>query len=375
MKIALNATIATKSRTGTGHYAANLTTALMQLDHDHEWVIYCNADMRDWFADRRNGHLVEINSIKFQTPSQRIFWEQTQLSRHVKKHGVDVLHALAFTLPYFNPVRTVITVHDLSFRRYPEMIPLAKRVYYQRVFGRAIKQASRIIVPTETIRTEFNTVFGLPEKVVAVTEAIAPEFVHPPSEKEIKATCGKFGIDAPYFLTVGTLEPRKNLVTLTQALDMLRKERTLFHRLVVVGRPGWINPTLKKLLRESNDVVLMGYVAQEHMPALYAGASLFLFPSFYEGFGLPLLEAFACGVPVLASDIPVHREVCDDAALFLNPHNPEDWKQGILKLLSDAEMQRKLIAKGFERVKQFSWKQAAEKTLEVYKMDGIHVPR
>lgn len=376
MKIALNATIATKTRTGTGHYAANLTAALMRVEHDHEFVIYCNREMVDWFADRRNGGLHSIRGIRCRSAPERVFWEQTQLGGDLKRRGVELLHSMAFTSPYFNPLRTVVTVHDLVFRHYPETISLVKRLYYPPVFTRSIKQASRIITGSETVRDEMIRALGLPPaRVIAIPEAAGLEFRPTPGHETVQKTCGKWGITQPYFLTVGTLEPRKNLLVLIKAFDLMKRESNLRHKLVVAGKKGWLkirDPEISAIINTSDDIIFTGYVAEEDMPALYAGAELFLFPSLYEGFGLPLLEACANGVPVLASDIAVHREVCGDAAWFVTPGNIVEWKDAILSLMMDREMKSHLIEKGSERVKAYSWERTAEKTLEVYGMDSAN---
>lgn len=375
MKIALNATIATKNRTGTGHYAANLTASLMQLDHDHELVVYCDQSLVDWFGDRRNGHDVLISGIEFESAMQRILWEQTQLNHDLKSRDVELLHSLAFTSPYFTSVKTVVTVHDLVFRNYPRTISLAKKLYYKPIFARSIKKAQRVITVSESVQRDLEAWLNLqPSKVISVPEAAGTEFIEKPANCKIKQTLRKLRVDYPYLLTVGTLEPRKNLLLLVSAFNSLKRESSLQHKLVIVGKVGWhkVDDRLRKLVHDSKDIVLTGYVEQSDLPAMYSAADLFLFPSLYEGFGLPLLEAFACGVPVIASDIAAHREVADNAALFVAPSDVDEWKDAILKLLDDGVRRKELSALGLERVKEFSWRKAARKTLRVYGMDGVN---
>ncbi len=376
MKIALNATIANPNQTGTGVYAANLASALMQLDHDHEFVVYCSHDMVDWFQDRRNGHSVSVKGIDFKSPLRRIFWEQTRLGPDLKRQRIELLHSMAFTSPFVHTVRTVVTVHDLVFLQYPQTLTRAKRIYYKPIFTRSLRLAERVITPSETVRKQVIETFSVPAgAVVATPLAVGSEFMNLQFDAKSQQKIAKYGVRPPYLLAVGTLEPRKNLMLLLQAYDLLRKNANLPHQLVIIGKQGWQNvqqTELAKRWRESRGIVFTGYVDQQDLPHLYARAESFLFPSLYEGFGFPLLEALAVGAPVLASDIPVHREVCGDAALFADPHNPEEWKAGILKILSDLPMKNKLRKNGFEQVKQFSWEKTAKLTLSVYEMDYLN---
>jgi len=365
MKIALNTTIATKTRTGTGNYAVNLAAALMQMDHDHEIEIYCNADLQDWFADQRNGHSATINGIKFKSSRQRVFWEQTKLSGELKNNGVDLLHSMAFTSPWVNSIKTVVTVHDLAFQTYPETIPLTKRIYYRPIFSHSIKKTAKVIVPSNAVRKLLCETFHLnEEKVVCVPEGVNAEFFSSMNKKNIAAPREKFEIAGPYILTVGTQEPRKNLTTILSVFNKLKTEKDIPHKLVVAGKEGWL---IKKPMTELPNLISTGYVSQQDLIALYRGAELFLFPSLYEGFGLPLLEAMAAGVPVIASDIPVHREVCGEAALFANPLDAEEWRNAINQLLQNTSQQNRMRTNGIARANKFSWQKTAELTMEIYK--------
>ena len=364
MKIALNTTIATKTRTGTGNYAVNLAAALMQMDREHEIAIYCNEDLHDWFADQRNGHSVTINGIKFKSSSHRVFWEQAKLTGELKNNGVDLLHSMAFTSPWMNSIKTVVTVHDLAFQAYPETIPLTKRIYYRPIFSHSIKQAHKVIVPSNAVRKLLCETFHLnEEKVVCVPEGVNAEFFSSMNKRTIAATRKKFGIAGPYVLSVGRLEPRKNLTTILSAFNKLKTEKDIPHKLVVVGKKGW---PIRKSMDESANFISTGYVSQLDLMALYSGADLFLFPSLYEGFGLPLLEAMASGVPVIASDISVHREVSGETALFANPFDEQEWKNAINKLLQNTSQQTRMRINGIERAKKFSWQKTAERTMEIY---------
>ena len=374
MKIALNATIANPSQTGTGQYAANLTAALMQADHDHELVVYCDRQMVDWFGDRRNGRAVRLKAVDVRSAAQRIVWEQTHLAPDLARERVHLLHGLAFTAPLRTVTRYVVTVHDLAFRRYPQTLTRARRWYYRWLFPRVLRAAKCVITPTETIRHEVLEAFNLQRNAVIAAHGGAGElFKRTPNPSEVEDACVRLGVPRPYVLAVGTLEPRKNLEMAVQAFLAARAAAHLPHRLVLVGKTGPERATRARLARRAHDsdaVVFTGYVEAEQLPALYAGADLLLFPSLYEGLGLPLLEAFHAGVAVLASDLPVHREVCGDAAWFAPPREPERWQHAIAQLLSQPARRAALVAKGQRRARAFSWQAAAEKTLAVYEMAG-----
>lgn len=367
MKIALNTTIADHTRTGTGHYAANLTAALMQLSCHHQLLVYCNERLRDWFKQQRNGHAAEIAGISVTSSARRIYWEQRQLNRDLSDRGVDLLHSMSFTSPWFRAVKTVVTVHDLVFRRYPETIPVLRRSYYQALFSRSLRQADAVITPSHVVREEVLQTFVLaPESVFAIPEAVGSEFFNSADQTAVTETLAKYGIRSPYLLTVGTLEPRKNLPTLVRAFNRL-KQSDVPHQLVIAGKAGWLqDKTARDLLHNTADVILTGYVEQAELPALYAGADLFLFPSLYEGFGLPLLEAFAAGVSVVASDISVHREVCGDCARFVPADDDTAWANTVRTLLDDRGERARMTQEAEKRARAFTWKKTAEKTLEVY---------
>ncbi len=372
MKIALNATIADKTRTGIGHYAVNLSKELLRRGTDHKFIVYCQEEMKEWFESNGSGQH-EIVSCRFQSRLQRIFWEQTKLWSDLKSRGVELLHSMAFTSPLFRSMKSVVTVHDLAFLKYPKTIPLLKRLYYRPVFKRSLLQAEKIITISETMKEEIIEYFNFPEeKVVAIPLAANEDFRRQISGKVIAGKLQQLNITFPYLLIVGTLEPRKNLPMLLNAFRLLKETSDLPHRLVVVGKKGWFNlnsPELNSFIEHSGTVLFTGYVEQDAMPELFAGADLFLFPSLYEGFGLPLLEAFACGTPVVASDIAVFREIAGEAAVFVVPKNPELWNRAIGKLLGDKTRQNRLVSSGLARLENFSWKNTATATLNVYGMN------
>jgi glycosyltransferase involved in cell wall biosynthesis len=230
------------------------------------------------------------------------------------------------------------------------------------------QRASHIISVSEHTKHDLVAAYGLaPERISVVHEAASPHF-HPQPPELIASVRSRFGLPDRYLLFVGTIEPRKNLGRLLSAFEVVRAER-LVEGLVIVGQRGWLYDAFFAQLEESparDGVVLPGYVPDEDLPALYSGAQAFAFPSIYEGFGLPALEAMACGVPVAASSASSIPEIGGDAALYFNPLDVESISDVLCRLLSDAGLQDEMRNRGLARAAQFSWQRAAAETKAVY---------
>jgi glycosyltransferase involved in cell wall biosynthesis len=240
------------------------------------------------------------------------------------------------------------------------------------VFSRSLKSAEKVITISNTVRSEILSAFTLAEsKVIAIHLGVKNSW---DAAGDADAVLQKYKIPKPYLLAVGTIEPRKNIKMLLQAFHQLKQRHSLSHKLVVTGKQGWDplsfgKADLNDFIQNSGEVIFTGYVSEAELSALYSASELFLFPSLYEGFGLPLLEAFAAGTPVMASDIPVHREICTDAAYFAQPDDIGQWVRSLHDLIRDSHRRQELVQKGFERLKKFSWRETARKTLAVYEMN------
>lgn len=341
----------------------------MSLAREEEFVVYCHREMQGWFEEHRQPNTIAIHGVDVCSPVWRIFWEQLTLPRCLKKDSVELLHSMSFTSPLLRSTKTVVTVHDLVFKHYAATIPWSKRLYYWPIFVNSIRCATKIITLSESVRDELNQAFDLETHSLSIVPAAAgQEFMNYSRGKEAQAL-ERLCIERPYILAVATLEPRKNLDIIIQAFSELKAEKALPHKLVLCGKNGWLSERTLNVMgpqKGDTDIKWTGYVDQTDMPALYAGAELFLFPSIYEGFGFPPLEAFACGTPVVASDIPVHREVCEQGALLANPHSVGEWKEMICRTLYDPQMRSALVDKGFRRVEEFSWERTVKETLAVY---------
>lgn len=281
---------------------------------------------------------------------------------------LDLFHSPDFTLPPTWTAPSVLTVHDLAFLTVPECAFPTLRAYLEAVVPRSARNADHIIAVSHSTRRDVINRFGIaPEKVTTVYEAAGPEF-YPETAERVECSLREIGIDRPYILTVGTLEPRKNFVRLFDAYARVL-ELGAHHDLVVAGRPGWMfQPALDRIADLGIlDRVRIVQPDDAQLRALYSGADAFVYPSLYEGFGIPVLEALACGAPVACSRTSSLPEVLGDAGLSFDPRSTEEITAAILRLLGDTDLRASLRVRGPQRASNFSWDRAAEETAMVYR--------
>jgi glycosyltransferase involved in cell wall biosynthesis len=280
----------------------------------------------------------------------------------------ELFHATEHLLLPLRSVPTVLTVHDLIFRHLPAHHKPLYRWYLNVTMPLYCRRATNIIAVSECTRRDLIAAYDLPEeKVTVVHEAAAPRFRLQPPEA-VAAVRSRYGLPDRFLLFVGTIEPRKNLACLLSVFEAMRAAG-LSDGLVIVGRRGWLYDDFFARLEQSpvRDAVLFpGYVPDEDLPAVYSGAQGLVFPSVYEGFGLPMLEAMACGTPVVASNVSSLPEIGGDAALYADPLDVEGMAKAVRRLLCDAELREHLRARGLERAAQFSWGRTAARTRAVY---------
>ena len=272
-------------------------------------------------------------------------------------------------LPFDGPL--VVTVHDLSFVRHPESHPKERLEHLARYLPQTLERATHVITDSETVRREAIAHFGLdPARVTAIHLGVAPAFA-PRTPEETRATLAKHGLEhGKYVLSVGTLEPRKNLVAAIRAWSAQERSTHRDTPLVVAGMKGWLTQALDKEIAvpESRGVVrFLGFVSEQDLPALYAGALAFVYPSRYEGFGLPVVEAMASGVPVITSDASCLPEIAGDAALLVAPDDDMALARAMERVATDAALRADLAARGLARARKFTWARCAEETVAVYR--------
>ncbi len=368
MRIAIDATSVPTRPAGAGIYAIELVRAMMERDARDGYALFARGCWFDDAADgKRNWRVERVHAA---SRPARLAWEQLHLPRALDRLGIDALHSTHHTLPLAGVrCRRVVTVHDVTFFRIPERYPPVRRLYMQTLTRLSARVADAIIVPSRAVRDDVSRALRIPEeKLHVVYEAAGPQFA-PTNPESARTVAREYGVEAPYILSVGSLEPGKNRRRLIAAMHQLQQEG-LPHTLVIVGQRAWNYEGELELARElamEDRVRYLGYVRQEHLPALYRAADVFAFPSLYEGFGLGVIEAMACGTPVLTSNVSATAEVAADAAALVDPLSVDAIRAGIRRLLTDSALREELSRRGLERARQFSWRRAADETHAVYK--------
>jgi glycosyltransferase involved in cell wall biosynthesis len=368
MRIALDATSIPRLVAGAGVYTDNLVRALASVDGDNEYVVFARADA---FDDLARGH-PSFRIIRAGGTSRvtRLVWEQFVLPAQLRANAVDVLHSPHHTTPFIAAgCRRVVTFHDLTFFILPERYPRSRVVYFRSMSWAAAKAASMLICPSQTIRDDITRILHVPaEKVRPIPYAAAPEFRPIDDSPVLDRLRYNHLLPDRFVLSVGSLEPGKNRATLLKAFAELRR-RGVEQKLVVTGQRAWkygADFRLAEDLGLKGHVVFTGYIPPEDMPALYNAADLFVFPSLYEGFGLPVLEAMACGVPVVASKASSIPEVAGDAALLIDPRDERALRDAMERVLKDTDLRADLRRRGLERAATFSWEKSAQEHIAVY---------
>ena len=286
---------------------------------------------------------------------------------YVKKLDLDIFHSPHFILPKGIKTKSVITVHDMVYKLFNHTLPYSKSLYYNLLMPDSLKKVSAIITISNTTKNIITSEYPqLKDKIFVTYLSSGFENLDNTDPAEYDRIIKNHNINGPYILFVSTIEPRKNLEGLLTALNFIDRKDI---KLVVVGNLGWKYKNVFKTLKKYNlseRVIFTKSVSSEEIKALYSKSEAFIYPSFYEGFGIPILEAMRAGTPVITSGLGATKEVAGDAAFFINPYNPDSITNAINTLLSNDRIRTNLTKKGFERIKQFSWEKTAQETLNIY---------
>jgi glycosyltransferase involved in cell wall biosynthesis len=368
MRIAFDATSIPRLMAGAGVYTDNLIRALARVDDENEYVVFARGGGFDGLARERPSFRVVRVGARFR--AARLAWEQLVLPVQLRAQAIDVLHSPHHTTPLIVAgCHRVVTFHDITFFILPERYPRTRLAYFRSISWAAARAADMLICPSEAVRNDIVRILHVPpEKVRPIAEAAAPAFRPIDDSKLVDRLRHKYVLPDRFVLSVGSLEPGKNRTTLLKAFAGLRC-RDVEHKLVVAGQRAWKYGDDFRLAEElglKGQVIFTGYVPPEDMPALYNAADLFVFPSLYEGFGLPVLEAMACGVPVVASNVSSIPEVTGDAALLTGPRDADALTDAMERILKDYDLRSDLRQRGLARAATFSWERAARETIAVY---------
>jgi glycosyltransferase involved in cell wall biosynthesis len=352
---------------GNESYAVNLIEALAQIDSTNNYTIYVTTnEARDRFSNRWPNF--KVRSTLPHTPLIRI---PLTLSAELRKHPVDVLH-VQFTAPPFCPCPFVVSIHDLSFEHLPQTFKRRSRTQLRLTVRHSARRAARILSLSEHTRGDIMETYGIhPDRIEAIPPAAPDHFCRVTDTRELQRIRHTYGIDGNYILSVGSIQPRKNLARLVKAYAQLRGHCSAdkLPKLVLVGKCAWLyDETLRALDQAGvkDSVVLTGYVPESDLPALYSSALCFVYPSYFEGFGLPPLEAMKCGAPVIVGNRTSLPEVVGDAGLTVDPFDVDAIAAAMRRLMSEPALRAELSKKGQERASSFTWRETARQTLQIY---------
>jgi len=363
MRIALDARLLYYQQAGIAQYTQRLLTALAELDHQNDYLVLQSRKDRRRMVGAPNFRRHPL----WTPPHHRL--EQLTLPLELAPLRLDVLHSPDFIPPLRRNCRAVITVHDLAFLLFPGLLTAESQRYYGQI-RRAVHSAEAIIAVSESTKRDLIAHTAAPAaKITVVYEAAGPAFRPVTDAAALAAVRQKYGLPEEFVLFVGTIEPRKNLATLLKAWSKIRISNFEFRNsLVIAGKQGWLyEETIAQARELGTAVQFIGGVLPEDLPALYSAARLFVLPSVYEGFGLPVLEAMACGTPVVCSQASSLPEVAGDAALLVEPHDVDGLAAALQRALSDEALRRQMIERGLAQAARFSWEKAARETLAVYR--------
>jgi O-antigen biosynthesis alpha-1,3-mannosyltransferase len=361
-------------KTGVGHYVYELAKSLSALNADADFLFFYFNRNRSlnlpFLSQRAKEHRIASRRIRLYGQ----IWKYLQfpaIDRFLPE--VDVYHFPNFFIRPFRRGKCVLTIHDLSFIRYPQYTEPKNLAFLTRQVKHAVKRADKIIADSNFTRNEIIDIYSIePSKVVTVYPGIRHEFGQPVLVSEIESIRKKYNLFDPFILFVGTIEPRKNLLGLVEGFRIMRESSLEYKnvRLVVCGMPGWLCETTIKRMEKpdvAKNITRIGYVPDEDLPALYSAAEALALPSWYEGFGFPCVEAIANGVPVLCSKDSSMSEICGETAILVEPGRPENIAAGLIRIFTDSQLKESFARNGRELVKKFTWEHTAKQTYDVYR--------
>jgi glycosyltransferase involved in cell wall biosynthesis len=361
-KIGIDGIPLASAKTGIGHYTLELSRALAAIDPDDEFQLISPIPLVS------EDHLPR-NLRKVEAPKRKLWWV-AGLPLYIRRSSLALFHGTNYDIPLWSPCPTVVSIHDLSLLLYPQthLKHLVRRARYR--LPLMARNATRIITATEHVKKEVAEHLHIdPAKIVVTPYAPRTDF-RPMPRSETEATRRRLGVEDVFILFVGTIEPRKNLITLLRAFAETQMNTDLRPQLVIAGQEGWLmGEMLSYIEREGlkERIRFTGYITDEDLRALYSSCAVCVYPSLYEGFGFPPLEAMACGSPVIAADVPSLHETVGKAALLVPPTDVQQLARALVEMLGDEQKRAYFSRAGLEWAAQFTWERTAQLTLEVYR--------
>jgi glycosyltransferase involved in cell wall biosynthesis len=363
MKIAINTLPLYKTKVGMGKYIVELANRLPLIDQQNTYYFYSSEHNQKYFKWNPNNIIINKIPSLLSIPFLKILLEQLYIPYHLWRNDINCYHSTGFTLPFFKPKKTryIVTIADMTFFSHPEYHIWWKNLYFRYMIPKALRKADKIITISNNTKNDIIKTIGIaPQKIKTIYLGVDTAPLN-------NNALDHYNIHFPYILFVGMLEPRKNVIGLIQAYAALKNKKN--HKLVIIGKKGWMYEQIfhvVKKLHIEEEVLFFGYVPDYYLPQLYQAASCFVYPSFYEGFGIPVLEAMAYGCPVITSKNSSMEEIAKGVALLVDPFNKKAIMNAINFILTHKEKRVKMRNKGFNHVKKFRWETMAEETKELY---------
>jgi glycosyltransferase involved in cell wall biosynthesis len=365
MLVAYDARPLSKNKTGIGQYTKYLLDYIVTIDPAVDIILCSNKEI--YYKKKQRIRFIENDGFMWRKNSN--LWFQSILPSILKKNRVDLFHGTLFLTPLLSAVPSIITIYDMVLDIFPETMYWKNRLPLKILMKKSAKKADRIIAISESTKKDIVKFIGIEqEKIRVIYPGVSKIFSSQRTDND-RVILNKFKLLPGYILTVGTLEPRKNLIRLLDAYKLLAAGEENIPQLVIAGGQGWLLEDIQKAvdslgLREK--VVFTGYVSDADLPALYRNAKIFVYPSLYEGFGLPPLEAMACGIPVISSNTSSIPEVVGDAGLLIDPYRPDEIAQAITEVLRNEELHTRMIRAGITRSALFNWDKTAQEMIKLY---------
>jgi glycosyltransferase involved in cell wall biosynthesis len=375
MKIGIDIRNIGKKRTGDEVVFLNLVKNLALIDSQNEYKLFTDITEEKLLdkltnileiADKNNFEIISLAT------ANKFSWNFWTLPKYLRKNPVDI-YLTQYITPFFVPkkIKIVTIIHDISFNFYPQFIKFSDLFFLKTLIPMSLRHADRIIGVSKFTQDEIIKYYGIrSEKVTWIHNAVSQDFLAQDTTDEKRAAVEeKYHLPEKYILYLGTLQPRKNLITLLEAYNFSKNKIDNVKLVIAGGKAHNFDKNIDLYIKKynlENDVAMPGFIDEEDKAAVMAAAEIFVSPSFYEGFGIPILEAMSVGTPIIASNITPHLEISGDAALFFNPKNPEKLAEKITNLLKNENLSNKLVNKGKNQAQEFSWRKTAEKMLEIF---------
>ncbi|MGR3292445.1 MAG: glycosyltransferase [Candidatus Scalindua sp.] len=368
VRVGINASKAFDVHTGVGRYTSNLCRSILKIGSKNDYYFYAPGRMGNTMMTDIGGTHLEKAGAFIQNNTLRILWEQIVLPIYSRKNRLDLFHYTDHALSLFQRTRpTIITVHDIAYVRFPDLLNKSRQIYKKRILKFSIEKADIIVACSFSTKRDIIEYYGIKkEKIKVVHLGVESRFCPISNVEEYRV---KNKLPSKIILNVGTLEPRKNVVSLIKAFKKLREKGFEDYKLVIAGDKGWLYKQIFEEVEDSDlkkEILFLGVVSDGDLPMLYNCADIFVYPSLYEGFGLPPLEAMACGIPVITSNTSSLPEVIGDAGIMVDPTDVTSLCENMYNLLKDRGLWYHMSSKGLERSKLFSWDNTAKQILKIY---------